>query len=338
MRRTLIVAASAMLALAAPALAADPIAGTASGETLTGTTEADAIHARAGDDIVNAGAGDDRVRGGRGADTLNGEDGNDRLKGGGGEDIIDGGAGDDTIDGRGDGRTADQITCGDGTDTVRASRNDDVAEDCENVKQPGKPAETEESAPAGEDEKAGKGPEGDEQPPFDEDGKAGKGPKPPVAVAASRQPAPTAADLARMNCKTEKQGMGTKLFKQTYAAKSTSRAMTACIAKAEPVAATEQRNAAKACKAERTADPAAFTEKYGTNKNKKNAYGKCVSGQAVEATEETAEERVDAAQTCKTERAADRAAFTEKYGTNKNKKNAFGKCVSATANADDDQA
>ena len=35
--------------------------------------------------------------------------------------------------------------------------------------------------------------------------------------------------------------------------------------------------AAKTCKAERSADPQAFAEKYGTNKNKKNAYGKCVS-------------------------------------------------------------
>ena len=36
-------------------------------------------------------------------------------------------------------------------------------------------------------------------------------------------------------------------------------------------------NAAKQCKDERKADPAAFKEKYGTNKNKRNAFGKCVS-------------------------------------------------------------
>ena len=41
-------------------------------------------------------------------------------------------------------------------------------------------------------------------------------------------------------------------------------------------------NAAKTCKAERTADPAAFREKYGTNKNKRNAFGKCVSKTAKE--------------------------------------------------------
>jgi hypothetical protein len=39
-------------------------------------------------------------------------------------------------------------------------------------------------------------------------------------------------------------------------------------------------NAAKQCKDERKADPAAFEQKYGTNKNKSNAFGKCVSQKA----------------------------------------------------------
>jgi hypothetical protein len=326
MRRTLIVAAAATLALAAPALAAETIRGTAGDETLTGTAEADAIFARAGVDTVNAAAGDDRVHGGRGNDAVNGDDGNDRLKGGGGEDTISGGAGDDAIDARGDGGTADVITCGEGADTVRAGRNDDVADDCETVKQPGKPAADEESAAGAE-----------QQRPFAEDGKPGKGPK-PEAVATSVKPEPTPADLARDACRTEKHDMGTKVFKLTYAAKSTSKAMTACVAKAQPVAAAATQNASQACKAERDADAAAFAQKYGTNTNKKNALGKCVSSKAQQATEETTEERVDAAKTCKTERDADPAAFTAKYGTNKNKKNAFGKCVSATAKADDDEA
>ncbi len=37
------------------------------------------------------------------------------------------------------------------------------------------------------------------------------------------------------------------------------------------------KNAAKACEAERAKDPVAFKIKYGTNKNKANAFGKCVS-------------------------------------------------------------
>ena len=38
-----------------------------------------------------------------------------------------------------------------------------------------------------------------------------------------------------------------------------------------------EQNAAKACKAERAKDPAAFKTSYGTNGNKANAFGKCVS-------------------------------------------------------------
>ena len=317
MRRVIIVAALTLLALPATGAAEWPIRGTAAGETLTGTADADAIFARGGDDIVNAGAGDDRVFGGKGDDTIAGDDGNDRLKGGGAADTLDGSAGDDLIDGRGDGGTADTITCGSGVDTVRAGRNDIVADDCENAKQPG--------APKKEADKPGKGPKGDEQPPFGDDGKPGKGPKAKPA----QVPAP--ADAAKTACKDEKHAMGTRLFKQTHGAKSTSKAMTACISARAPAVTADAKNASKECKAERAADPAAFDLKYGTNENKKNAHGKCVSSKAQAATEAETEARVNAAKTCKAERAADPAAFKAKYGTNKNKKNAFGKCVSQTA-------
>jgi len=40
------------------------------------------------------------------------------------------------------------------------------------------------------------------------------------------------------------------------------------------------KDTAKTCKAERTQDPDAFKAKYGTNKNKSNAFGKCVSQHA----------------------------------------------------------
>lgn len=96
------------------------------------------------------------------------------------------------------------------------------------------------------------------------------------------------------------------------------------------------KNAAKACKAERgtTAQSiAAFKERYGTNGNKANAFGKCVSGKAKAKKEAAAEDAAEknAAKKCKDERgttAQTIAAFTEKYGTNANKANAFGKCVS----------
>jgi hypothetical protein len=43
---------------------------------------------------------------------------------------------------------------------------------------------------------------------------------------------------------------------------------------------TAHKNAAKECKAERELDPDAFAEKYGSNKNGRNAFGKCVSSKA----------------------------------------------------------
>jgi hypothetical protein len=113
-------------------------------------------------------------------------------------------------------------------------------------------------------------------------------------------------------------------------------------AKAERKAA--KRNAAKDCREERgdtDASIAAFREKYGTNANKKNAFGKCVSQKAKakrEAQDEkdaaAAEEQTNAAQECAVERSADEKAFEDKYGTNHNKKNAFGKCVSQKAHDD----
>jgi hypothetical protein len=151
----------------------------------------------------------------------------------------------------------------------------------------------------------------------------------PVTAAAA-PPEPSSEDLARAACKTEKHEMGTQLFKKTYAARSTSKAMKACIAKAEPVAEQESKNAAQTCKAERDADEEAFAEKYGTNKNNKNAFGKCVSGMASEKTQDQAEDRSNAAHTCKALKRDDPDEFEETYGS---RKNAFGKCVSATARA-----
>src|SRR5262249_51854975 len=95
-----------------------------------------------------------------------------------------------------------------------------------------------------------------------------------------------------------------------------------------------EKNAAKACKAERASLGAdAFAAKYGTNGNKKNAYGKCVSRTVRQLVAEQQAEK-NAAKACKAERASLGAdAFAAKYGTNPNKKNAFGMCVSKLAKA-----
>ena len=148
----------------------------------------------------------------------------------------------------------------------------------------------------------------------------------PAAALADEAPSPT--DLAQAACKSEKAQMGTRTFKATHATSTASGATKVCVAKRDGGAETALKNAAKACKAERAADPAAFTTKYGTNKNGKNAYGKCVSTKARHATEQETQARVSAAKTCKKLKAEQKATFEANYGT---KKNAFGKCVSETA-------
>jgi hypothetical protein len=146
------------------------------------------------------------------------------------------------------------------------------------------------------------------------------------------------------------------------------------------VTKTDKRNAAKECKAERgdtDASREAFADRYGTNANDRNAFGKCVSQKArEEASERRAARRKakkeckakgrrgralrrcvarrarkikakadrkdrrrseaakNAAKECDEERGdtdASREAFAEKYGTNRNDRNAFGKCVSGKA-------
>jgi hypothetical protein len=73
---------------------------------------------------------------------------------------------------------------------------------------------------------------------------------PAGALAADQAP----DDLAKAACKSEKAKMGTKTFTATYAASGASRATEACVAKRDGRAATDLKNAAKACKAERAAD------------------------------------------------------------------------------------
>ena len=96
-------------------------------------------------------------------------------------------------------------------------------------------------------------------------------------------------------------------------------------------------------------DGKTFTQFYGTNKNGKNAYGKCVSShkraEEAQAAQENKNE-LSAAKQCKAEKAQSDdefsgahggKTFTQFYGTNKNGKNAFGKCVSSKAKEMNDE-
>jgi hypothetical protein len=160
---------------------------------------------------------------------------------------------------------------------------------------------------------------------------------PALATASS-----TAKSDAQKQCRAERTAMGTQTFRDTYGTnKNKHNAFGKCVSKRtsknEATEKTAHSNASKECKAERKADPAAFQQKYGTGKNKKNAFGKCVSQKARAKTKQAEQSQVqaevNAAKQCKDERSADPAAFEQKYGKNGNKKNAFGKCVSQKAKA-----
>jgi len=163
---------------------------------------------------------------------------------------------------------------------------------------------------------------------------------------------PDAADkrAAIKQCKAERGK--TKATRQAFKAKyhSFSRCIHQNAAEEHAEKKAAHKRAVKTCKAERadanfaaTHDGKTFQEFYGTNKNGKNAYGKCVSAKAHE--QKAADDADDAeevaafknaAKECAGERsdpgfpaAHDGKTFEEFYGTNHNKRNAFGKCVSS---------
>jgi hypothetical protein len=145
-------------------------------------------------------------------------------------------------------------------------------------------------------------------------------------------------------CKAELAAIGPAAFKLLYSpGGSGANAMGKCVSKHAKTAAAHQANAAKTCKAEQAMPEAdfraahggkSFAEFYGKNKNGRNAYGKCVSSKASAADAALEAATLKAAKACKAERTAlGDAAFKAKYGTNANKANAFGKCVSSKSKA-----
>ena len=129
-------------------------------------------------------------------------------------------------------------------------------------------------------------------------------------------------DSASAACKAEKAGMGAATFKATYGGKAN--AFGKCVSARTKTIAAAKTNAAQQCKAEMDA---------AGGKPKGSAYGKCVSGKVKKATTDETKARVNAAKTCKAAKKADAAAFATAWGSGKN---AFGKCVSATARAKND--
>lgn len=147
-----------------------------------------------------------------------------------------------------------------------------------------------------------------------------------VPAAADAKQGGTDAKNAAKECKALRAASGEQNFRTMFGGKKN--AYGKCVSQRTRAEAKQreaaQQNAAKECKALRAADPQAFKDRY------KNL-GKCVSQKSHEqkqAADAEDAKKVNAAKKCKADRKADPAAFAAKWGT---KRNAFGKCVSATA-------
>ncbi len=105
---------------------------------------------------------------------------------------------------------------------------------------------------------------------------------------------------------------------------------------AEDPAPTTTPSASQQCKTQRTQmGKATFALTYGTNANRRNAFGKCVSKRSAKTEAAGEAAKTNASKQCKAEEAANPAAFRTKYGTGKKGANAHGKCVSSKAKAEE---
>jgi hypothetical protein len=147
------------------------------------------------------------------------------------------------------------------------------------------------------------------------------------AALANNQPAPKGQNAAQQ-CRAQLKSMGTKDFRSLWAPnKNGHGAFGNCVALTAQQNQDNVKSAEEKCRAERANDPAAFDGRYGKDPQAKNAFGKCVSQTARSMSQDDQQATLNAAQTCKAERAKDAAAFRTRYGTNHNKRNAFARCV-----------
>jgi hypothetical protein len=148
-----------------------------------------------------------------------------------------------------------------------------------------------------------------------------------VPVASAADQTPSAKQTAHKLCKAER-AADKAAFKAKYGTTTKKKqngqnAYRNCVRQNAGEAQTAVAEAREACAAHKTAEKGKGQEN--------NAYGKCVSGAVRTAVQEQVETFKNAAQECRDERGdtdESKTAFRETYGTNANKKNAFGKCVS----------
>jgi hypothetical protein len=157
----------------------------------------------------------------------------------------------------------------------------------------------------------------------------------PVAAFAGTSQSTT---RAHADCAQLRAAMGQSAFSQAYPT------FGACVASYAPVEQKVDTSAQATCTAQQsdatfpvTHDGKTFDQYYGTpsgksGKSGNDAFGKCVSTVTKSNVKVEQQGRLNPAQTCKSLRTQlGTATFDQTYGKNANDRNAFGKCVSATA-------
>ena len=163
----------------------------------------------------------------------------------------------------------------------------------------------------------------------------------PVAALADEASPSDKVNGAR-SCQALKTALTEATFKSTYGTNADkSNAFGKCVSKWAQAEHQNRDVAATACKAEQADSGFAaahggktFAQFYGVGKRGSNALNRCVQSKRVVESAKDKEAVTNAARKCKAEnKSMGDAPFKAKYGTNADKSNAFGKCVSKLASA-----
>jgi hypothetical protein len=162
----------------------------------------------------------------------------------------------------------------------------------------------------------------------------------PVAALANNATSADKANGAR-TCQALKLSLGAT-FAATYGTNADkSNAFGKCVSAWTRAEHQNRHEAEAACKAEQADagfaaahDGKTFAQFYGTGKSGANALNRCIQAKRAAESAEDKAAVVNAARKCKAERKTlGLEAFKAQYGTNADKSNAFGKCVSKLASA-----
>jgi hypothetical protein len=165
----------------------------------------------------------------------------------------------------------------------------------------------------------------------------------PMAAASGT---PNARSQAEKQCRSELRNMGRQLFNASYGTnRNKSNGFGRCVSHRTTQNTTAenqaQENASQQCRDEQSTNQD-FATTYGTPPQYRDAFGKCVSQKAKAQSQETEQSEVqaeeNAARQCRAERKPDPDAFAHQYGTARTHyRNAFGRCVSQKAKAQEQQ-